>query len=68
MAVSVDYGSMESWQRLDLASPDEARALLFTCCGSTQWVESMVARRPFMSRGSLLTAARDAWFALPADD
>ena len=59
---------MEPWQRLDLASPGEAEALLFTCCGSTRWVQSMVARRPFRNMDSLLAAARDTWFALSADD
>jgi len=59
---------MESWQRLDRASPDEARALLFNCCGSTRWVALMVALRPFGGRDRLLGAAQDAWHAVSVDD
>jgi 2-oxo-4-hydroxy-4-carboxy-5-ureidoimidazoline decarboxylase len=59
---------MEPWRRLDLASQDEARELLRSCCGAAAWVERMAARRPFGSRDALLGAARDEWFALgPAD-
>jgi 2-oxo-4-hydroxy-4-carboxy-5-ureidoimidazoline decarboxylase len=59
---------MESWHRLDRASARDAGELLRTCCGSTRWVERMLARRPFGSPEGLLAAARDEWFALaPAD-
>jgi 2-oxo-4-hydroxy-4-carboxy-5-ureidoimidazoline decarboxylase len=59
---------MEPWQRLDRASEADARRLLATCCGSTRWIDRMVARRPFGSRDALSHAARDVWFALdPAD-
>jgi 2-oxo-4-hydroxy-4-carboxy-5-ureidoimidazoline decarboxylase len=54
--------------RVDSASPDEARELLRACCGSSRWVERMLARRPFGAEEALLAAARDEWFALdPAD-
>jgi len=59
---------MESWQRLDLAAPDEARDLLRSCCGASAWVERMLARRPFASRGMLIAAARDEWLALQQSD
>jgi 2-oxo-4-hydroxy-4-carboxy-5-ureidoimidazoline decarboxylase len=59
---------MEPWRRLDLASADEARRLLTTCCGSRRWVDRMLARRPFGSRVELLTAARDEWNALDSPD
>ena len=59
---------MEPWQRLDLASDDEARALLTSCCGSTRWADRMVARRPFGSRASLLTAATEEWNTLSPSD
>ena len=52
---------MEPWQRLDAATPDEARRLLFMCCGSTGWVDAMLARRPFGSMRALLEAADKAW-------
>src|SRR3954462_4440368 len=52
---------MEPWQRIDAASEAEARTLLTTCCGSSRWVDAMIARRPFGSQPALLDAARDAW-------
>jgi 2-oxo-4-hydroxy-4-carboxy-5-ureidoimidazoline decarboxylase len=59
---------MESWQRLDAAPPEEARALLRSCCGYAPWVDRMLKRRPFGSREGLLAAAREEWLSLsPAD-
>ena len=53
---------------VDGASPDIARSLLRSCCGSTKWVDGMMARRPFGSSETLLADARDVWFSLtPAD-
>lgn len=54
--------------RVDAAGLDEARTLLHTCCGSSRWVDRMIARRPFGSREGLQAAARDEWFALTAAD
>jgi 2-oxo-4-hydroxy-4-carboxy-5-ureidoimidazoline decarboxylase len=54
--------------RLDGAPVEEASALLMACCGSSRWVDRMLGRRPFGSRAALLSAAREEWFALPADD
>ena len=48
------------------AAPDEARRAAGACCGSSRWVERMLARRPFGSREALLAAARDEWCALDA--
>jgi 2-oxo-4-hydroxy-4-carboxy-5-ureidoimidazoline decarboxylase len=59
---------MESWQRLDLAAPDEARDLLRSCCGASAWVERMMARRPFGSHEALTATARDEWFGLQRAD
>lgn len=59
---------MERWQELDAAAPADARATLSACCGSSRWVERMLARRPYGGRDALLKAARDEWFALPPDD
>lgn len=59
---------MEPWRRIDTASVDEARALLTTCCGSSRWVDRMLAQRPFASRIGLLTAAREEWKALGPRD
>jgi len=59
---------MEPWQRLDLAPADEARRLLTGCCGSTRWVELMLARRPFGSANALRDAAAISWSAVSEDD
>jgi 2-oxo-4-hydroxy-4-carboxy-5-ureidoimidazoline decarboxylase len=55
-------------RRIDAASPAEARRLLHACCGSTAWVERMVARRPFGGDEALFAAARVEWFALTESD
>jgi 2-oxo-4-hydroxy-4-carboxy-5-ureidoimidazoline decarboxylase len=59
---------MEPWRKLDLAGAEDARRLLTTCCGSTQWVESMMERRPFGSADGLQSAAHESWLALEPDD
>ena len=59
---------MEPWRRIDSATPAEARQLLGVCCGSTRWIESMIARRPFGSTGKLLAAADEIWRGLSPDD
>src|SRR4029453_18825254 len=59
---------MEPWQQLDRASPQEARRLLTTCCGSSAWVERMLRRRPFGNEEPPATAAREAWVDLTYTD
>src|SRR5688572_22639757 len=59
---------MASSHRLDLASPEEARQLLTTCCGSSAWVERMLRRRPFTSTEQLASLAREQWFDLTWTD
>jgi 2-oxo-4-hydroxy-4-carboxy-5-ureidoimidazoline decarboxylase len=54
--------------QVDRATAGEARQLLAAACGSSRWVERMVARRPFGSREALLGAAREEWFALTEAD
>jgi 2-oxo-4-hydroxy-4-carboxy-5-ureidoimidazoline decarboxylase len=59
---------MDSSLAIDRADRADAEALLSRCCGSTQWVQRMLAKRPFGSQAALLAAARDIWLALtPAD-
>ena len=41
----------------------EAAEQLRACCGSSRWVEAMLARRPFVNLDHLLAAADDAWRA-----
>jgi 2-oxo-4-hydroxy-4-carboxy-5-ureidoimidazoline decarboxylase len=59
---------MEPWTRIDEASPADARQMLQTCCGSSRWIDRMLARRPFGSQAALLSAARDEWFSLARED
>jgi 2-oxo-4-hydroxy-4-carboxy-5-ureidoimidazoline decarboxylase len=59
---------MESWRRLDTAGADEARGLLFACCGSTRWVDAMLALRPFGSANAMVEAAAGIWMGLSPDD
>ena len=59
---------MDASSQLDRATADQARALLARCCGSSRWVNGMLARRPFQNDARLLAAAREIWFALDADD
>lgn len=59
---------MEKWQAIDAAQPEEARRLLRACCGSERWVERMMHSRPFASRETVLSAARDVWLALDETD
>ena len=67
MAVSAACAFMASL-RVDMCPPDEAAALLMQACGSTRWVERMLARRPFGTLDALLHAAREEWFSLSAED
>jgi 2-oxo-4-hydroxy-4-carboxy-5-ureidoimidazoline decarboxylase len=47
--------------RLNALPLAEAEEHLRACCGSTRWVEAMLARRPFARVDQLLAAADDAW-------
>ena len=53
---------------LNRAGEDEARAGLASCCGSSRWVERMLALRPFPDVPSLLAAAEEVWWDLTPDD
>ncbi len=49
-------------------SVDEARAALLSCCGSTRWVEEMLAARPYAGDDGLFEAAEAAWGGLDEAD
>jgi len=51
----------------DAPEPD-VRAELMRCCGSTRWVEGMLALRPFGSEEELLAAAERVWAATGIPD
>ena len=59
---------MERWREIDAARPEDAQELLRRACGSSEWVDRMMMRRPFGSDAALKDAARDEWFALTEDD
>ena len=67
MAVSAGFGYMGA-SPFNLASSDEARVVLQTCCGSSRWVETMLRARPFATREAMLEQARTIWFALDERD
>jgi allantoicase len=50
--------------RLNALVPDDARAALRRCCGSTRWAEAMAAARPFDDVPALLRFAERTWWAL----
>ena len=39
-----------------------ARELLFSCCGSTSWVDQLLATLPFRDERQLFDAARQIWY------
>jgi 5-hydroxyisourate hydrolase / 2-oxo-4-hydroxy-4-carboxy-5-ureidoimidazoline decarboxylase len=41
---------------------DKARELLFSCCGSRNWVSSLMYKFPFSSEKELVDAATNAWY------
>src|SRR5438046_1115069 len=49
-------------------SDDRARAALERCCGARQWVDAVLAARPFASDVELLAAAERIWWGLGRAD
>ncbi len=49
-------------------SDDRARAALERCCGARQWVDALLAARPFASDVELLAAAERIWWGLGRAD
>ena len=54
--------------QVDSGTPEEAREILSRACGSSRWVDRMMARRPFGRDAKLLSAARVEWFGLTEAD
>lgn len=59
---------MAPLREIDTGDADTARAILTRACGSTRWVDRMMARRPFVYDAKLLFAARNEWFGLTEAD
>jgi OHCU decarboxylase len=52
-----------------LTDPEQqARKLLFACCGSSRWVQGMIDQRPFASQAELQRAAAQAFEGLSRHD
>ncbi len=47
---------------------DEAARAFAECCGSTVWVDRMVAARPYRDTTAVLTTAEEVWWDLGAED
>ena len=54
--------------KLDSMSEQEAREALIRCCGSSRWVDDMLARRPFGTREALYAAADEVWASVERAD
>jgi OHCU decarboxylase len=57
-----------SISELDELPESEAADLLRSCCGSSHWVDMMVARRPYRSPDSLFLSADEVWNSCSRSD
>jgi len=55
-------------RRLNVLDEQQARAVFQSCCGSSAWVDGMVARRPLASVRALFAAADEVWWSLGEKD
>jgi 2-oxo-4-hydroxy-4-carboxy-5-ureidoimidazoline decarboxylase len=58
--------ALHAW--LSAAPREQAAAALARCCGSSRWVERVLARRPFASLAELRLVATEAWSGLERAD
>lgn len=52
-------------QKFNSVPEKELTGPLSNCCGSSQWIQDMMACRPFKNKKQLLQAAREIWDRLP---
>ncbi len=58
----------QSWIVFNRMGAEDCTDLLWRCCGSRQWVDRMIAARPFADWSTLMAAADRIWAELaPAD-
>jgi 2-oxo-4-hydroxy-4-carboxy-5-ureidoimidazoline decarboxylase len=57
--------TIDEINRLDI---EVLTAELSKCCGSSHWVQEMVAARPFLDKEDLLAKAHDIWAACSESD
>lgn len=58
----------EPHEFLNALPAEQAHAALERCCGSTRWVEGMLARRPYASTAELRADADEVWWSLGPED
>jgi allantoicase len=62
------YAYLNEVSNLNALSNKAATAALLDCCGSSEWVRRMLARRPFASAHEVLEAAEQIWNGLARKD
>jgi OHCU decarboxylase len=55
-------------EKLNNMTPDEKRAALLSCCGSTRWTERVAALLPMWDDVQLLVIGERVWSELERDD
>jgi allantoicase len=55
-------------EELNKMDPSVCAAFLSKCCGAENWVQKMVAARPFPNRKAVFEAAENAWFSSKKSD
>lgn len=58
--------SIAQW--LNDLPPDQAHTALQRCCGSSRWVQDMLARRPFTDDAHVFAAAEQVWSQVEPTD
>ncbi|HBR58941.1 MAG TPA: hypothetical protein DEA86_00470 [Deltaproteobacteria bacterium] len=53
---------------LNQGDSEQARIELLKCCGSSKWVNNILAARPFSSTAQLHVQAEKIWLELGKDD
>jgi 2-oxo-4-hydroxy-4-carboxy-5-ureidoimidazoline decarboxylase len=55
-------------EQLNAMAPSEAARHLLACCGSSRWVDGVVARRPFDNVDELISVSEEVWRAMGPSD
>src|SRR5688572_30726232 len=55
-------------EKFNVLPNSDAEHLLRSCCGSSRWVDAMMARRPFASHDMLHHAADESWDGCGKED
>lgn len=56
------------FERLNKLELEKLEGEFTRCCGSSRWVQQMLARRPFESNDELFRAANEIWWSLSESD